>query len=168
MARSSSTSRTQGRAEVCCAGGGRTAPVPAAAGTGAVRPPPAQQTSARPCVLLVEDDRAILQSTMIVLRSLGVDALAAASKREALALFRKHAESVNLILLDAQIGTFDNVRLLATLRLRKPGVPAVIISGHSEERIRTMFESEAYNGFLSKPYTRSELKEILMRFACLR
>ena len=105
---------------------------------------------------------------MIVLRSLGVDALAAASKREALALFRKHAESVNLILLDAQIGTFDNVRLLATLRLRKPGVPAVIISGHSEERIRTMFESEAYNGFLSKPYTRSELKEILMRFACLR
>ena len=144
------------------------AAVPAAAGTGAVRPPPAQQTSARPCVLLVEDDRAILQSTMIVLRSLGVDALAAASKREALALFRKHAESVNLILLDAQIGTFDNVRLLATLRLRKPGVPAVIISGHSEERIRTMFESEAYNGFLSKPYTRSELKEILMRFACLR
>lgn len=128
----------------------------------------APAASSRPCVLLVEDDPSILQSTSIVLRSLGVDTLAAASKREALALFRKHADSVGLILLDAQIGSIDNVRLLATLRLRKPGTPAIILSGHAEEKIQKMFESEAYDGFLGKPYTRSELKEMIARFVVLK
>jgi len=52
--------------------------------------------------------------------------------------------------------------------LRKPDVPAVIISGHSEEKIREMFASESFNGFLSKPYTRSELKATLVRFSVLR
>ena len=127
-----------------------------------------QTTGTRPCVLLVEDDRSILQSTSIVLRSLKVDVLAAASQRESLALFRKHADSICLILLDAQTGKLDNVRLLSVFRLRKPDVPAVIISGHSEEKIREMFASESFNGFLSKPYTRSELKATLVRFSVLR
>lgn len=115
-------------------------------------------------VLLIEDDRSILQSTTILLRSLKVETLAAASKREALALFRQHADSIGLILMDAQIGSLDNVRLLTAFRLRKPGVPTVIISGHSEERIRAMFASESYDGFLSKPYTRNELKTFLTQY----
>ena len=141
---------------------------PTAAAAPALAAPATAGFSSCPCVLLVEDDRAILQSTRILLRSLKVEALAAASQHEALALFRKHATSVCLILLDAQIGRLDNVRLLSTLRLRKPGVPAVIISGHTEEKIREMFKSETYDGFLSKPYTRGELKELLVRFACIK
>ncbi len=119
----------------------------------------------RPLVLLVEDDPAILQSTAIALRSLNAETLTAATKREALALFRKQADNVRLILLDAHIGHLDNVRLLSALRARNPHVPVVIISGYSETRIREMFTSEPYNGFLSKPYTRNELKDVLDRFA---
>jgi len=145
-------------------------PPPAAPSAAQAAPhAPAQPApSALLCVLLVEDDPSILQSTTILLRSLGVSTLAATSKREALALFRKHADSISLILLDAQIGSLDNVRLLSALRLRKTGVPTVIISGHTEEKIREMFKSEAYEGFLSKPYTRSELKAVLTRFASLK
>jgi len=126
---------------------------------------PSPQQQRRPVVLLVEDDPAILQSTAIALRSLNVDPLTAATKREALSLFRKQADNVCMILLDAHIGHLDNVRLLSTLRARNPHVPVVIISGYSETRIREMFTSEPYNGFLSKPYTRNELKDVLDRFA---
>jgi len=117
-----------------------------------------------PCVLIIEDDLAILQTTNILLRSLGAETFTASTKREALAVFRKHADLVNLILMDAQLGSLDNVRLLATLRMRKPGIPTVIVSGHSESRIREMFASEPFNGFLGKPYTREELKAILDQF----
>ena len=146
---------------------GQPAPAAPAAPSPAHAAAPAAEKAreTRPCVLLVEDDRSILQSTTIVLRSLHVETLAAASKREALALFRKHADSVNLILLDAQTAHLDNVRLLTALRLRRPGVPAVIVSGHSEDKIRQMFESEPFDGFLSKPYTRGELKEVIEQFA---
>jgi signal transduction histidine kinase/CheY-like chemotaxis protein len=118
----------------------------------------------RLCVLIVEDDLAILQTTSILLRSLGADTLTASTKREALAIFRKHADLVGLILMDAQLGSLDNVRLLATLRMRKPGIPTVIVSGHTESRIREMFSTEPFNGFLSKPYTRGELQAIIAPF----
>jgi len=47
--------------------------------------------------------------------------------------------------------------------MRKPGIPVVIVSGHSEERIRAMFASEPFDGFLGKPYTMGELKGIVDR-----
>jgi signal transduction histidine kinase len=126
------------------------------------------QPAQRPCVLLVEDDRAILQTTAIVLNSMRVDTLQAATKREALMLFRKHADTISLILLDSQLGHLDNVRLLATLRLRRSNIPVVIVSGHLEERIREMFATEPFDGFLGKPYTRDELTNVLTRFSVVK
>ncbi|MEI7900662.1 MAG: ATP-binding protein [bacterium] len=142
-------------------------PVPTSPAPDAPTAPPAPPAQ-RPCVLLVEDNQALLQATAMMLRSLNVNTLQATTKREALLLFRKHAESVNLILLDAQLGYLDNVRLLATLRMRKPGIAIVIVSGHTEERINEMFASERFDGFLGKPYTRDDLANILNRFATIR
>ena len=132
----------------------------ASGGTSAAPPAP----TLPPCVMLVEDDRSIIHATTVLLRSLHVEVFAATSKREALALFRKHADAVSVILLDAQIGELDNVRLLSVLRLRKPTLKTVIISGYNEDRISRMFASESYDRFLKKPYTRDELKKTLARF----
>jgi signal transduction histidine kinase/CheY-like chemotaxis protein len=138
---------------------------PPSAGRDEETPQPAAPALPRVCVLIIEDDLAILQTTSILLRSLNAETFTAATKREALAVFRKHADQINLILMDAQLGSLDNVRLLATLRMRKPGIPTVIVSGHTEARIREMFSTEPFNGFLSKPYTRSELQAILAPLA---
>jgi signal transduction histidine kinase len=124
-------------------------------------------SAARPLVLLVDDDPAILRTTSVVLRSLGIETLAASSQREAQTLFSRHADAISLLLLDAQAGNFDNVRLLSILRLSRPGLPAVILSGHAEERVRVMFASVRYDAFLGKPYTRDELKAVLQDFIAL-
>jgi len=129
---------------------------------------PSLAAAARPCVLMVEDEPAILQTTRILLRSMGADTLTAATKREALALFRKHTDTIHLILLDAQIGSLDNVRLLSTFRMRKAGIPTIIVSGHMETRIRETFASEPFNGFLGKPYTMEDLWRILSPFIPLK
>jgi CheY-like chemotaxis protein len=139
--------------------------VPASSGTGLPASVTAQK---KPCILMVEDDQAILQTTKILLRSLGADTVTAASKREALALFRKHVDAIDLILLDAQIGNLDNVRLLSTFRMRKSGIPTVIISGHTETRIRELFATEPFNGFISKPYTMDDLWKALSPFITLK
>ncbi len=141
-----------------------TAPEPTKAGALVDKTAALPLPTLAPCVLLVEDDRAIIQSTTILLRSLNVEVFAATSKREAISLFRKHADAVSAILLDAQIGELDNVRLLSVLRLRKPTLKTIIISGYNEDRISRMFASEAYEGFLKKPYTRAELKAALSSF----
>jgi CheY-like chemotaxis protein len=87
----------------------------------------------------------------MVLRSLGIEPLAAASQREAQMLFSQYADAIRLLLLDAQAGSLDNVRLLSILRLSRPDIPTIILSGHAEERIRAMFATEHYDAFLGKP-----------------
>jgi signal transduction histidine kinase/CheY-like chemotaxis protein len=118
----------------------------------------------RPCVLVIEDDRAVLQTTRILLSSLGVDSLEATSKRDAVGVFRKNMERINLVLLDATIENMDNVKLLSLLREYKSDVPIVVVSGYSEKRIRELFETHAYEGFLGKPYTRDQLIQALRPF----
>ena len=124
-------------------------------------------TKEHPCVLIIEDDRAVLQTTRILLKSLGLDSLEAVSKRNALAVFGKNAERINLILLDATIENMDNVKLLGLLRKQKADVPVVIVSGYSEKRIADLFAAEPIDGFLGKPYTRDQLIAAIRPFVNL-
>jgi two-component system cell cycle sensor histidine kinase/response regulator CckA len=128
---------------------------------------PRKSATDRPCVLIIEDDRAVLQTTRILLKSLGLDSLEAISKRNALAVFGKNAERINLILLDATIDNMDNVKLLELLRKQKSDVPVVIVSGYSEKRIAELFESQPIEGFLGKPYTRDQLIAAIRPFVSL-
>jgi CheY-like chemotaxis protein len=124
-------------------------------------------TTERPCVLIIEDDRAVLQTTRILLKSLGLDSLEAVSERNALGVFGKNAERINLILLDATIENTDNVKLLGLLRQQKSDVPVVIVSGYSEKWISELFASQPIEGFLGKPYTRDQLIAAIRPFVNL-
>lgn len=134
----------------------------AVAGVAEVRKPASigaagKPLTGRPCVLIIEDDRAVLQTTRILLQSLGLDSLEAMSKRDALGVFRKNMERISLVLLDATIENMDNVKLLSLLREVKADIPIVIVSGYSSKRITEFFADHSYEGFLGKPYTRDQL-----------
>jgi signal transduction histidine kinase len=124
-------------------------------------------TSERPCVLIIEDDRAVLQTTRILLQSLGVDSLEAGSKRDAIGVFGKNSDRINLVFLDATIDNLDNVKLLGLLRQHNPEIPVVIVSGYSEKRISQMFAAQPFEGFLGKPYTRDQLIAAIRPFVSL-
>jgi signal transduction histidine kinase/CheY-like chemotaxis protein len=119
--------------------------------------------AARPSgeVLVVDDDPGIRRTSAILLKGLGRTAHVAKDHHEALAVVRRHAESLGAIVLDADLGATDSVRLLASLRISAPGVPVVVSSGSSEDSIRELFRAEPYDLFLAKPYTLAELKGAL-------
>jgi CheY-like chemotaxis protein len=121
----------------------------------------------RPLVLLIDDDASIIKTTSLLLKKLGVDTLEATSRTEALARFRKYRKRINLVMMDAQLGNLDSVRLLATLRMSRETLPVVICSGHSREKVEKMFENSKIDGILIKPYTMVELKEMLCRFIAI-
>jgi len=124
-------------------------------------------TSERPCVLIIEDDRAVLQTTRILLQSLGIDSLEAVSKRDAIGVFGKNSDRINLVFLDATIDNLDNVKLLGLLRQHNQEIPVVIVSGYSEKRISQMFAAQPFEGFLGKPYTRDQLIAAIRPFVSL-
>ncbi len=124
--------------------------------------------SSKPCVLIIDDDPSIIKTTALLLSCMGIETLTAKSRTEAVARFRKYENRVDLVMMDAQIGNLDSVRLLATLRMSREKMPVVICSGHSKEKIEKMFSGSRIDGILIKPYTMSELEKILSKFLILK
>ena len=135
------------------------APEPEQAGHAADAESASQQKTGE--VLVVDDDPGIRRTSAILLKGLGRTAYVAKDHHEALAVVRRRAESLGAIVLDADLGATDSVRLLSSLRISAPGVPVVVSSGSSEESIRELFRAEPYDVFLAKPYTLAELKAAL-------
>ena len=113
-------------------------------------------------VLVVDNDEAILKTTSILLKALKLRPRTACDRHEALAIVRRHAHQLKVIILDAHLGGIDTVRLLRAFRVGAPHVPVIVSSGSSEEEIAKMFDGHRYDAFLAKPYTLAELKR-----ACL-
>lgn len=131
---------------------------PGKSGESAVGTLPAAAPPAVPYVLSIEDDPAILKTNGLLLKMIGVTPLLASTRQEAQTLFSRHAAQIKLILIDAQSGRLDNVRLLATLRAHHPTIPVIVTSGLSEAHIAELFATTPYDVYLSKPYSYQDLK----------
>jgi len=118
---------------------------------------PAPAAKPKGDILVVDDDEAILKTCSRLLKVQGVTAHVARDRREALAVVRRHAGQLQTIILDANLGGIDTVRLLGAFRIGAPNVKVIVSSGSAEEEIRKMFIAHPFDGFLAKPYTIVEL-----------
>ena len=112
-------------------------------------------------ILVVDDDATLLKTTSILLKVLKYSAFTATGHRDALDIFRSHAPNLKCVLMDANLGETDAVRLLGSFRAIAPNVPVVISSGYAPEKIHAQFATQPFNAFLAKPYTLAELQEVL-------
>jgi two-component system response regulator TctD len=108
--------------------------------------PDATKTKPRQ-ILLVDDDADGAQAMARILRRLGHTVEIADSCRLALRMFLSHP--FDLLLLDFALPDGDGFSLLSELCTNKK-VPAIAISGYSEEHIRRA-ESTGFAAFLLKP-----------------
>ena len=109
----------------------------------------------------MDDDATLLKTTSILLKVLKYSAFTATGHRDALDIFRSHAPNLKCVLMDANLGETDAVRLLGSFRAIAPNVPVVISSGYAPEKIHAQFATQPFNAFLAKPYTLAELQEVL-------
>ncbi len=112
-------------------------------------------------VLIVDDDKMILKTCSMLLKSLGVSAVAVSSRRDALAALHKSGGGVGAVLLDADLGGIAATLLLKSIRAVSPGTPVIVSSGEREDVLRAKFSAEPCDGFLLKPYTVAELRAAL-------
>ena len=113
-------------------------------------------------VMIVDNDEAILKTTSILLKMLKVQAHVARDRHESLGILRRRTAQIGAILLDANLGGIDTLRLLDAFRIAAPNTPVIVSSGSSEDALRKMFEAHPFDAFLGKPYSINELKEILL------
>ena len=112
-------------------------------------------------ILVVDDDATLLKTTAILLKVLKYSVFTATGHRDALDIFRSHSPNLACVVMDANLGETDAVRLLGSFRAIAPGVPVIISSGYAPEKIQAKFATQPYNAFLAKPYTLAELQEAI-------
>jgi CheY-like chemotaxis protein len=108
-------------------------------------------------VLLVDDDRALLQITQALLARRGYDVSSFWSPEDALAAFRRAPDHWDIVLTDRSMPTLSGEDLAYQILQMRPDVPIIMTTGFGEatdeERARQIGVAE----FIFKPITGSDL-----------
>jgi nitrogen-specific signal transduction histidine kinase/CheY-like chemotaxis protein len=137
----------------------------AATEAGAERSPrsggPSQQVLRATVVLVVDDDTAVRQVTVEMLRELGCDVVQAQSGLEALDVLAA-GELPNLILLDYAMPGMNGLILARRIRDRGLTMPIAMITGYAELAEATEGVSPL-DGLMRKPFSINDLQALLNR-----
>jgi CheY-like chemotaxis protein len=112
-------------------------------------------------VLVVDDDNAVRQVTVEMLRDLGCEVLQAQGGAEALSLLDSEAHAdPQVILLDYAMPGMNGLQLARLLRQRGLTAPIALVTGYAE-----LAEADAratpLDGLLRKPFTIRELQALM-------
>ncbi|MCU7647192.1 hybrid sensor histidine kinase/response regulator [Pseudomonas piscis] len=108
------------------------------------------------CVLLVDDDALVLDSTTLLLEDLGHRVVRAASGGEALETFAQHP-GIDLMITDMAMPRMDGAQLVASVRQLRPQLPIVLATGYA----RHLGNEVVGLPRLVKPYTQAQLVAVV-------
>ncbi|HWQ07761.1 MAG TPA: ATP-binding protein, partial [Holophaga sp.] len=125
---------------------------------------PAAQGPAQPrdAILLVDDDAGVRTTGQEILADLlHYRVLTAKNGREALEIFRGHADEVALILMDATMPDLSGGETFRAIQALRPDAKGILCSGYGDETGRKLVQDYGFQGFLKKPYSIQDLKALL-------
>ena len=117
-------------------------------------------------ILVVDDERIILETAFELLSHMGYGVETASSGEAALELLRSdESGSIGLVLLDVTMPGMGGLETLRALREVRPDIEVVVSSGYAKEEIMPRFMEIGVSGFLHKPYSLSKLADALEKAA---
>jgi DNA-binding NtrC family response regulator len=115
-------------------------------------------------ILLVEDEEALLEATRRLLVRAGYNVITASSAAAALELASAYEGSIDLLLTDVVMPRMRGNQLALALRVLRPGVRVVYMSGFAGPIVEDAMSLESAE-FIDKPFT---ARELLARIAAAR
>jgi PAS domain S-box-containing protein len=116
-------------------------------------------------VLVVEDEKAVRDLTVKIMRQLGYHVLAAASGAEAIEVSRSHTGHIALLLTDVVMPNMSGRQLADVLIPSRPGLKVLYLSGYTENTVVHHGVLDEGVDFLPKPFSREvlakKIREIL-------
>ncbi|MHB9133009.1 MAG: hybrid sensor histidine kinase/response regulator [Armatimonadota bacterium] len=128
---------------------------------------PIRTASSRPLthgsgtILFVDDERSLRELGDQVLSELGYTVLLATNGEEALAIYRKHRATIDLVVLDVVMPKMSGPDTFYALRTLNPSVKVVLSSGFTRDTNIDDMLSEGIISFLQKPYDLPTLSETI-------
>jgi len=108
-------------------------------------------------VLVVEDEKAVRELTVKMMRQLGYHVLAAASGDEALEISKAHTGHLALLLTDVVMPSMSGRQVADALLRSRPGMRVLYLSGYTENTVIHHGVLDEGVSFLAKPFSREAL-----------
>ncbi len=110
-------------------------------------------------VLLVDDEETIIEVMQKALLLTGFKVLVARGGEEAVEVFKKNRERIDIVILDMIMPGMGGGKVFDALRAIQPGVKVVLSSGYSIDGEASQIMARGCNGFIQKPFGIKELSQ---------
>ncbi len=108
----------------------------------------------KPCILVVDDDKEIVQAIAINLQKEGYDVRKAYDGLQALDIIS--TQSIQLVILDIMMPNLDGLSAVLKIRQEK-NIPIIILSAKSEDSDKILGLSMGADDYVTKPFNPMEL-----------
>ncbi|MFC1476985.1 PAS domain S-box protein, partial [candidate division KSB1 bacterium] len=112
-------------------------------------------------ILVVDDEEDVRDFTKSVLETLGYTVLTAENGKEAVEIYMKSQDTIDLILLDIVMPVMGGREAFKELRLINPDAKILIISGYAQDEKTTEIIDAGALDYIQKPFKFQELSRII-------
>lgn len=103
-------------------------------------------------ILLIDDEPLIIDVGRDILEALGYSVLTATSGRDAIDMYRLHADAIALVIMDMIMPEMGGGVLFDRLKALNPGIKTLLCSGYSMDGQAIEIMERGCNGFIQKPF----------------
>lgn len=114
-------------------------------------------------ILVIDDEEAVRGLARRMLEMMGFTVRTAGDDREGVEVFRNEGEQIDLVLLDMTMPHLDGSETFRELRRLRNDVKVILSSGYNEHSAISQFAGKGLVGFIQKPYSYDELKDIVRK-----
>ena len=118
-------------------------------------------------ILLVDDEKMVLDVSSRLLRKLGYEVLTAENGIEAVETYEANRNKIGCIILDMIMPVQNGGATYDRLKELNPGIKVLLSSGYSLDNQAKEIMSRGCNGFIQKPFTLKELSEKVRSVLCV-
>jgi CheY-like chemotaxis protein len=112
-------------------------------------------------VMVVDDDRAVLEMTEEMLAHLGYEPAGYEASPAALQALRAHPDRFDLVLTDESMPDLTGTQLAEQIRELRPDLPVIVVSGYGGPDLHRHALAAGACAVLNKPYDSSTLAQAL-------
>ncbi|MDQ6966602.1 MAG: PAS domain S-box protein [Mariprofundaceae bacterium] len=115
------------------------------------------------CILLVDDEKTVLDTGRDVLRSLGYKVLTATNGVEAVELFKSRPDSIDLVILDLVMPKLGGVEACRRMREIRAEIKVMFATGYDKEQSLDKGIIDVEVKILKKPFTINKMSAAIQR-----
>jgi two-component system, cell cycle sensor histidine kinase and response regulator CckA len=122
-----------------------------------VTAPVTRRLSDRETVLMVDDEKTVLMVSTELLEAMGYGVVATGSGKEAIELYRKQKDGIDVVILDMVLLDMGGGEVFEAMKEINPNIKVILSSGYTLDGQASVIMKQGCKAFIQKPFSMDDL-----------